>query len=322
MVYVVLSLVGCEPAADDSGAATDNALDLRLTSGDYEPGQLEFWGPDVVIAAGEDIMYCIAGTYTGDDLGIHALTTWQNQFGHHIQFFGLTSTEIDYPNGDVFPCGTGTDFDMTDTQPIAIPTAVWIGDEKTIDNPLDEGMAFSFDGGQRYLMQAHYVNTGLDDIQVHDVVTFNTLDPDTEVTAWAAPLIFNNANVDLPPGESSSLDFECTLELDEPADLRFANGHMHEWGSSFRMTHVRDGVETVLNDVPTWEAYFRDSPPTDYFASGAFQLQAGDVVRTECNWMNDTDEIISFPHEMCDAVGLVTPKLNTWICDSDKEMNP
>lgn len=314
------ALIGCDPGTEDSGVATEEVIDLRLTESDYEPGGLTIWGSDAVIQPGEDIMYCNAGTYEGPDIGIHAINTWQNQYGHHLQFFGLRATEIDYPDGVSFPCGTGTDFDMTDTEPVGIPTSVWIGGENTIDNPLLDGMAFKFSSGQRYLLQAHYVNTGIVAVRVHDLVSFDVLDPDTEVETWAAPLIMNNANIEIPAGQAGSMTFDCTIE--DEANVLFANGHMHEWGTSIRVGRWKGDVETVLTDVPVWQSVYRDSPPTTYFGSGEVVLTPGDVIRTECNWFNDTDETLAFPHEMCDGVALAYPLLNSWICDATTGMSP
>ena len=43
-------------------------------------------------------------------------------------------------------------------------------------------------------------------------------------------------------------------------------------------------------------------------------MSQGDVVRTTCNWFNDTEEPLEFPQEMCDSVGLVYPQLTPVIC--------
>ncbi|GDX83058.1 hypothetical protein LBMAG42_48690 [Deltaproteobacteria bacterium] len=324
---MILALLACV-AMEDTAAPADSGegtLDLRLNEGDYTAGDVELWGPDVVIEPGEDVMHCIAGTYSGGDIGIHGLTTWQNKFGHHLQFFGLAAGTVDYADGATFACGTGTAFDMTDTTPVGIPTAVWIGDEQTIDTGLDEGMAFAFDAGERYLLQAHYVNTGAEAIRAHDLVVFDTLDPDTEVSTWAAPVILNNANIELPPAQAASMSFDCPVAADNVGDgvhVLFVNGHMHEWGTSLRVSQLRDDETRVLNDVPTWEPVFRDSPPTTAYAAGELDFLPGDTLRTECNWFNETDAAINFPHEMCDGVAIGYPLKTTWICDSDTGMNP
>ena len=308
------------PGPDDTGASP---LDLRLEDGDYTAGSLELWGPDVVIEPGEDVTHCVAGTLSGGDLGIHAITTWQSAFGHHVQLFRLLGTEIDYPEGESFPCGVGTDFNMTDTQPAGLPTGAFIDGEQTIDQPLDEGMAFYLEGASRYLVQAHYVNTGSEPVRVQDVAVLDLLDPDTEVSTWVAPAVFHNGNLSIPSGSAGSLSFDCDVEAPETGlSVLFVNGHMHQWGTSFRLSRTRGDTTTVLNEVPEWEAVYRDSPPTTTYARGEMDFYPGDVIRTECAWLNDTDETLAFPHEMCDGVSLVYPQKSTTICDSPTGMNP
>jgi hypothetical protein len=320
---LALVLAGCTGAADGGGDSAAGPVDLRLGDGDHTPADVEVWGPEAVVAAGEDVTHCIAGTWAGGEVGIHALNTWQNRFGHHVQFFGLIATTLDYPDGATFPCGVGTDFQMTDTQPVGIPTAVHIGEEQTIDEPLGEAMAFHLPADSRYLLQAHYVNTGPDDILVHDLVTLDLLDPDTEVSTWVAPMILNDANIEIPPASAASMTFDCPVDTPESGvDVRFVNGHMHEWGSSLRITQLRGDTQRVLNDVPEWQPVYRDSPPTEHYADGELQFLPGDVLRTECAWFNDTDETLRFPHEMCDGVALVHPLKTAVICDAETGVNP
>lgn len=318
-----LLLLACAEEGGESADTGASPLDLRLTEGDYTPGELDLWGPDVVVQPGEDVTHCIAGTFTGDDRAIHALTTWQNAFGHHVQLYRLLGTELDYPEGESFPCGVGTAFNMTDTQPAGLPTAVHIGDVQTIDQPLDEGMAFYIEGGSRYLLQAHYVNTGSEAIRVHDLAALDLLDADTEVSTWVAAAIFHNGNLTIPAASAASMSFDCPVEVpEEGLSVRFVNGHMHEWGTSLRITQVRGDSTTILSDVPGWESAYRDSPPTSNYAAGELDFLPGDVIRTECAWFNDTDETLAFPHEMCDGVSLVYPQKTTTICDSTTGMNP
>jgi hypothetical protein len=316
-------LLACAVDAEGAGDSAAAPLDLRLAEGDFAPADVTIWGPEVVVAAGEDATHCIAGTWIAGDVGIHSLNTWQNRFGHHAQFFRLIATTLDYPDGESFPCGPGTAFNMTDTQPAGLPTSVHIGDEQTIDQPLDEGMAFSFDGDSRFLLQAHYVNTGAEDILVHDLVTVGVLDPESEVSTWVAPLILNNSNIDVPPASPASMTFDCPMDLPASAlSVRFVNGHMHEWGTSLRITQLRGEESRVLTEIEEWEPAYRDSPPTIEFAPGELELEDGDVLRTECAWFNDTDAPLRFPQEMCDGVALVYPQKSTTICDAETGMNP
>ena len=99
----MMLLLAC---ADESGgpAAQDYDVDLRLGAGDYDdPGAdgMVIVGPDVVVGAGEDKMFCLVGTYAGDDMGVHDLITYQNTFGHQLLF------ELVAPVAAKFECRIG-----------------------------------------------------------------------------------------------------------------------------------------------------------------------------------------------------------------------
>mgnify|MGYP003408685625 CR=1 FL=1 len=67
-------------------------------------------------------MYCLFGTYTGDDVGIHAFDTYQGETGHHIVLMGTTSSELDYPDGAVIDCTATDSLPMADLEPLILPT--------------------------------------------------------------------------------------------------------------------------------------------------------------------------------------------------------
>ena len=316
----MMLLLAC---ADESGgpAAQDYDVDLRLGAGDYDdPGAdgMVIVGPDVVVGAGEDKMFCLVGTYAGDDMGVHDLITYQNTFGHHLVLMGMTATELDHPDGEIFECTTNDQYDMTDLEPIVLPTAGFVdGVRNESEIQVPDGTAVKLDAGQRWLLQAHYLNTGVESFRAQDVAVFTFLDPDTEVDTWAAPFVLNKDDFSLPPGEATTASFDCTFDdMDEPWSALYLNAHMHEWGTSFGLTRTRAGATESVIDIPTWDPYFRDAPPTEYYEPGSFTIEPGDTFTTTCNWYNDTDETIEFPHEMCDSVGLVYPQLNTVICDA------
>ncbi|MDP2314565.1 MAG: hypothetical protein Q8P41_16805 [Pseudomonadota bacterium] len=312
---ILALLAACDsdlPATDDTAA-----VDLRLTDADYPSpaANEEVWfGPEVTIAPGADEMWCVVGTYTGPDVGIHTQVTYQNAFGHHLVLMGMTSSPLDHPDGEVFECTTSDQYSMTDLEPLVLATSGYVGGtqlENEITMP--EGMAVKLDSGQRYLIQAHYLNTGTEPFVARDALLMDYLDPDTEVDVWAAPFVLNKDDFSLPPGEATTASFDCEAEADWNA--LYLNAHMHEWGRSFTLERVlEDGNEPIL-DIPEWDPYFRDAPPTNYYEPGEFWIHQGDVLRTTCNWFNDTDAVIEFPHEMCDSVGLVYPQLTPVICN-------
>ncbi len=306
------TLLACTP--DEVGAPTpDDVVDVRLTEADLPaltPNDALWWGPDEVVAPGEDKMYCIFGTYTGDDAGIHALSTYQNAMGHHLLLMGTTASELDYPDGTVVDCSSDGELGMAELEPLVLPTDVKIGDDdRDLGIELLEGMAVKIDQGQRWVLQAHYLNTGVDPIRVHDPAVVTLLAED-EVETWAAPLILNAGAFTIPPQEAATYAFDCTIEQD--FNVLYVTGHMHEWGTSFRTEQLGRGTVYEQTD---WDPEWRDSPPVQPYAPGDYLLEQGSTLRTTCSWFNDTDEPLAFPEEMCDTVTVVYPQLTAVICD-------
>lgn len=327
---MIFFLVACGGVTTDTPAeVTAYDVDARLSDGDWtEPTAGEvFYGPDVVVPAGGDVMYCLVGTYTGDDEGVHTLTTYQAAYGHHLVLMGTTATELDHKDGEIFNCTTTDQLNMSDLEPIVLATSGYVGGEK-LENEITmpEGMAVKLDAGQRWVMQAHYLNTGTESIRVRDVAVLEYLPPE-DVTTWAAPFVLNNDAFSIPAGSDAYTEsFDCKFggeqaDNDDIPDegwyALYLNSHMHEWGKAFQLTRTRgDAVDTVI-DIAKWDPYFRDAPPTNIYAPDTFDIAPGDSFRTSCTWFNDTEAAIEFPHEMCDSVGLVYPQTTPVICDAE-----
>jgi mono/diheme cytochrome c family protein len=77
----------------------------------------------------------------------------------------------------------------------------------------------------------------------------------------------------------------CDYPIDKDATVIGFMGHMHELGSSFRMT-LNPGTdrEQVLLDIPVWDFAWQLNyqPVTD------IEVKKGDKVRIECNWDRST----------------------------------
>lgn len=316
---ILLAFAACTPetVTDDSGV---DAVDVRLTEDDLPAAgenDATWWGADTVIPAGADQLWCTLGTYDGPDMGIHANVTYQGQFGHHFVLMGTTVSEIDQPDGTTFECTDSSSY-MVDAEPIAIPTEAFVNGERLEnDLALPDGMAVKLNQGQRYILQSHYLNTGSEAIRVQDAIRLELLDPDTEVETWAAPLVFNSDDWELTPQSATSASFDCELDTTTPWSVAYMLPHMHEWGTSISISRVVGDAEETIVEVPTWDPYYRDAAPTTKYEPGELTFQDGDVIRTSCNWFNDTDEPIVFPHEMCVGVGLIYPQLTTVICDDE-----
>lgn len=313
MIYLLLA---CTDATGDS-ATPDDVVDVRLTEADLPEataGQVTWWGADTIIEPGQDVMWCTLGTYEGEDAGIHDNVSYQAEFGHHFVLMGTTVSQLDYPDGTSFDC-TNSETYMIDIEPMALVSAAYVdGAELGTALPMPDGMAYKLDQGQRYILQSHYLNSSTERIRVQDAIQLTLLDPDTEVDTWAAPYAMSLSEFSLPPQETTEIGFDCTAEANW--SVLFMLPHMHEWGTRFRLDSDRGGVVSNVLDVPTWEPYFRDAPPVTVYGDTPMEIQTGDVLSTTCEWFNDTDEAIEFPHEMCVSVGIVYPQTTPVICDA------
>jgi hypothetical protein len=98
----------------------------------------------------------------------------------------------------------------------------------------------------------------------------------------------------VPVGESTQTG-QCTLRSD--VTLYAVLPHMHQTGAHMRATAMTAGGEVELHDGPY---DFMDQLVYDI---DPLELEAGDVVRIECTYQNDTGEPImwgdSSLDEMC-----------------------
>ncbi len=82
----------------------------------------------------------------------------------------------------------------------------------------------------------------------------------------------------------------CDYDLSRPATLIGVLGHMHEYGSAFRMTLNPDTPqETILLDIPVWSFEWQFT----YRLAEPIDIGPGDTVRIECTWdrsVNPNDE--------------------------------
>ncbi|MEZ4234619.1 MAG: hypothetical protein R3F59_00320 [Myxococcota bacterium] len=313
-------LMGCQ-GSDPVGLETpaeEEALDVRVTDedvGGLEADQFALEGAERVIQPGEDIMFCVYGTYEGPTVGLHDVHTYQGKFGHHFQLMGTTTPLLDVADGTVIDCTDGGGYAMADIEPLGLANRATVdGHESDLSLALPDGMAVELESGQRYILQSHYVNVGAEPIRVRDRAVMTTVPEDT-VETWAAALVFTRGDFEIPPGEQGSTSFSCT----PPADVNVAYllGHMHEWGTAFSLDEVSAADETRLYEVPEWDPVYRDAPVLRDGLTEPLELKADRSYRTTCSWLNDTDEALTFPNEMCVTVAYVYPQKATIICDGD-----
>jgi len=304
---LILALTACNPGADDSAA---DVVDLRGDFPDAPEGGVQFVTPDQTIPAYTEKQWCYFDTYTGPDVAITDVDTWQSQYGHHIQLLSTQNTVDEFPDGDAFDCTDRSTLPMTDMDPIYIAQPEEVGHT---DMHLPEGMGVELESGTRIVLQSHYLNTSEDDILVNDVVNIGVMDPE-EVETWAAPFAHVLTDMPIPAGQETTLKVDCTFDGDY--DILYLGGHMHEWGVRYSIDWLKDTDDTEnVYTVDPWDALYRDQPPMNSYQDGEMVVSAGQGFETSCTWYNDTDHEMNFPEEMCATFGMLYPSKVPQICD-------
>jgi hypothetical protein len=258
-------------------------------------------GPDIVIPAGEDKMFCWVPdiSFTEDRL-VKKFETYQGPLGHHL--FGMKSAIPRQP-GEMFDCSTVDQ--MSTLEPMISPTTA---NKEGAGELLSDDFAVRIPAGAQIIMQSHYVNITDHDIVIRDGGNFLYLGADEE-RIEASYIVLNDSNLDIPPtNEHFTHTTECTI----PHDLQIASvmGHMHEWGKAITIEHENaDGVTEVYS-VDQWTAAYRDAAPiTRYPLDEPLTFAAGDTLRVTCDWVNDTGDSLRFPDEMCVSLMVYYPAL-------------
>jgi hypothetical protein len=306
---VILALLACTPDAAIEDSAAD-AVDQRLTADDVPapPEGGEQWiGPEAVVEPGAELQYCLFETYEGDDIGIASYESFQSAIGHHLILLGTTASTLDYPDGEAVDC-TQTNDMMTTFEPLINAEPTGAG-SSYIDLP--DGMAVKLDNRQRYVIQAHWINTTTDRVRVQDILNIGYT-PEDEVETWVGAFALTQVDISLPPQQASELTFDCSLT--EDYQLLYLTGHMHEYGTSFKF-EVGDGTDmSTLYEIPDWDPVYRDAPPLQRFEPGDQPFGSGQTLRTTCDWYNTTDAAIEFPAEMCATYGMLYPSETPVVC--------
>lgn len=310
-MFTLLLAIACHHGADDSASESD-VVDLRRDIPAAADGVSRWTTPEYIIPAYSERQFCYFLRYDGETEGIAKQVTYQSQYGHHLTVFGTNAEEDMYPDETSFDCTDPDALPMTELDPLFIGTV--IGDEGVSTAELPAGMAARLVGDSRIVLQSHYVNTTAKDILVQDTMDL-TLMAEDAVETWAAPLVHVDTDFVLPPGQTTSVEVNCSFE--EDYNFVFLLGHMHEWGSSYRVDwHHGDATDTIY-DIPVWDADYRDVPPLNEYQVGEFAVAAGDSFTTTCTWFNDEDVALEFPQEMCATASMVYPAKVPIICEPE-----
>jgi len=288
-----LALIGCGSDAGSDDEPTPAETVKAFNPPPPAEGYTRIVAPVMKdIAPGQDVMHCQYVFAPVDrDLDILDMDGFQSAMGHHAVAYATTA---DVPTGSTAPCG------MEENLPGGFLGGV--GGEGGGGVDLPEGVAFRLPKGNAIMLNTHFLNVGDEPVDGETVldVKFAEVDPNRKVASLFANVAFG---FNIPAHSAHAAATECTF----PKDMEFIlfNNHMHDYGVTAKTEIVRsDGKVELVHEDPIWtyEMQFR-STYTQWSLEQPLKLAEGDILRTHCEWNNQTAEAIGFPREMCVGVG-------------------
>jgi hypothetical protein len=253
------------------------------------PGEIQVVGPVVDdIPPGSDIMYCsyLDGTYD-HDIDVTAFAGYQSSSGHHVLLYAANRPQA--PN--THEC---TEDDMLNVRRIAAG-----GAEGTPNQALPDGIVMRVPANTQLMLQSHWINASDDPISGQGAFNLKVQDPRPGVEVAQG---FANVNTmfALQPGAA-----KATARCEVKEKLQFINfaGHMHRRGTHISISVTRAGTTEMLYDREWLPAYESHPPQLQYTKDAPLTFNPGDVITTNCDFMNETGAMMYFPTEMCVAFG-------------------
>jgi hypothetical protein len=291
---------GEEPSGSDP-AVLDDLAEIPATPGDVYRIDV----PERIVEAGADSMFCFYPPATDAEYYVQTADAYQGEYGHHLLLFRT-----------IAPKEVGTLEDCTEASAMAtfLPN---IFTSEFAGGTLPDGYAVKVAAGTRIVLQQHYVNTTSKPIRVRDAVFLKKV-PKESVQYEVGFAAMTDTGFEIP-AKSSGIDvpIECTPPEDD-TKLLLLGPHMHEWGEKIRLEKSSDGGTSweMIQDVPEWDATFRDLPPVQRLFDSPLVLNQSDKLRVTCTFMNDQSQPLKFPQEMCAYYGyFLSPSGNSsWIC--------
>jgi len=288
-----LVLLGCPGSTTDTSERT---LDLTRAYRDPPEGGLQLVTPDLVIAPYSESFWCYYGTYTGETVGVDFLQPFVSSYNHHTF---IQAAHADAPaDGTVEECPDIGGMDQTS------PLFEFTGTSLTSDGnylPLPEDSAIKFREGQRWVIEAHFINPTPNTLIVNTAFNLGFV-PYEQVTNWVGSWQFDIGDLTLPAGEETTLTFDCDFKKE--VSLLTLVGHMHENGRRHKVDLVHSEQSQVLYEVTEWDVEYREFPPLSSWEPGELIIQAEDILSTACTYENVHGEDLQFPQEMCTTKGL------------------
>ncbi len=259
-------------------------------------------GPFTVQPGTQIVMCTYITAQNTQDEDVQSFLAMQSAGGHHLIVY-----TVDHPiNLPPTPCIQGGQPSwqqilgtQDESQEVILPT----------------GVGFHLKANQQLVMETHYINGTPNVLTVHSAFGLKYSPPGT-VTQQAHPYFFGSLNINIPPNASWSTQSTCSPP--DPVTFYYVQGHEHQMGTGVTVNLIPgdggpaggDGGGYQLYETQQWSA-----PPIATFNDGlGLTLGTSDQLQVTCDWTNTGDTALSYPLEMCYAVGIYWPGPGALFC--------
>ncbi len=289
LLLAALAFTACSGSSGGAGdgGAPDGGLPPGATTYTLTVGPLP-------VKAGTQAVYC-TDTHLSNDQPIDVIgyTSTQTEGGHHVI---LMAYKTDTHDGGTYPCDQSASVDPKNGSMIYITQ---VAQDSQIFPP---HVGMRLPAHAPVMMQTHFIDATPNDLQVTSTVNVLAGASGT-VTTPAAPLLFYNATLQVPEGQSSAAA-SCIMANSPETDLKFfmLAGHMHSHGTDFTISFTNlDGGTSQIYQSSSW-----DSPVEEPFAP-PLDVPNGSAFSWTCGYFNADGGVIQSPDEMCAILGNFYP---------------
>jgi hypothetical protein len=260
---------------------------------------------DVKVPAGAELLKCKYVAIPADR-GVIAVPSAESHYtpgSHHFLVYRSNLVGVPADQTEVFDCADN-DWDHN-------RGSYYEAQQPNSSRSLPAGVAQLFQPNEVIILQSHYINAGDSDLDAHAEFILHTMDP-AKVEQEAGSILFNNANIFLPPHSRTRVSMTCPLPQDfNPAELW---SHMHSRSSNFIATTDDPDAMAALGGVLYMEPNWAEPQPRQYPSTPPITLHAGSHITFSCDMTNETDNTITFgnsaeTNEMCILHGMYWPRM-------------
>jgi hypothetical protein len=331
---------GCgDDGADGSGGAGAGAVDGPATStatgtgtdatstgtdagsggsgGSFEPPLGSYtvtWGPKT-IEAGIDHTQCMnVRLGNPEQLRVGSIHNVLGGVSHHLIVYKVDDPEVE-ASTEPYDCDPFADTLNPDS---GMPLMITQKQEETLELP--QGVAFTLAPDQMLRLEMHYVNPGVESVEMSATSTMIPIAADA-FEHEAGFLFAGSVDVDVPRNTEVTLG---PAVVDMPPELEGKNffgftGHVHKLGTNVTVDMVGGDDRVPAYDV---EGFLWSEPPTQYHAP-PLVLPAGGGFELTCRWNNTTDEDVGFGEqandEMCFFWAYYYPSEGSRVCATTEQ---